>query len=69
MHSCSLNDLCLYMRSFGLTPNDLARICDINPSQMRQYVLGLKKPRETTIKRINEAVREFALTLQNYHVS
>ncbi len=64
MRTYSLTDLCAYMRTYGLTPNDLARICDINPSQMRQYALGIKNPREATIKKINISVHKFAKSLQ-----
>lgn len=48
-----------------MSPNDLARICDINSSQMRQYVLGIKQPSDKTISRIKERTRQFAETLKD----
>lgn len=60
MRSKQIIDICRFIGQYGLKPNDLARICEINPSQMRQYTLGLKQPRTSTIIKINQKVRQFA---------
>ena len=44
----------------------LARICDINESQMLQYKAGLKKIGPANIARINEKLRTFAAELSGY---
>ena len=44
----------------------LARICDINESQMLQYKAGLKKISPANIARINEKMRTFAAELSEF---
>ena len=44
----------------------LARICDINESQMLQYKAGIKKISPANIARINEKLRTFADEISGY---
>ena len=46
----------------------LARICDINESQMLQYKAGLKKISPANIARINEKLRTFAVELSEFTI-
>ena len=46
----------------------LARICDINESQMLQYKAGLKKISPANIARINEKLRTFAAELSEFTI-
>jgi len=60
MKEVTLNELLEWLAQYGLKPNDLARICGINDSQMRQYALGIKTPRPKTIEKINKGIQKFA---------
>ena len=66
MKEVTLNELLEWLAQYGLKPNDLARICGINDSQMRQYALGIKTPRPKTIKKINKGIKEFAHELSSF---
>lgn len=44
----------------------LARICDMNESQMLQYKAGLKKISPQNIARINKKLRTFAVELSEF---
>ena len=46
-----------------ISARSLARICDINESQMLQYKAGIKKISPKNIARINEKLRNFAAEL------
>lgn len=54
----------------GLSPyisaRSLARICDMNESQMLQYKGGFKKISPKNIARINEKLRNFAAELSEF---
>lgn len=65
----NLSDILKYMNSYGLKANDLARICGINPSLMRQYALGIKQPGPKTIAKINEKIRTFADELKEFQIT
>lgn len=64
-----MEDLIMFLNRYGLKPNDLARICDINSSQMRQYAAGLRKPGQKTIDKINERIRVFADELKELQIA
>lgn len=51
-------------RRYGLTPNDMGRICGISTSQMRQYELGIRNPGPNTIRKINEGLDGFATSVK-----
>lgn len=65
----TLNDLQLFFKQYGLKPNDIARICEINPGLMRQYVAGIKHPSPKTIAKINEKLCIFATTLKEFQIT
>ena len=44
----------------------LARICDMNESQMLQYKAGIKKISPQNIARINKKLRTFAVELSEF---
>lgn len=44
----------------------LARICDINESQMLQYKAGLKKISPKNIAKVNEKLHTFANEISGY---
>ncbi|WP_294543124.1 helix-turn-helix transcriptional regulator [uncultured Bacteroides sp.] len=46
----------------------LARICDINEGQMRQYVAGVRNPSKQTIEKINKKIHVFAEKLREFNV-
>lgn len=46
-----------------ISARSLARICNINESQMLQYKAGLKQISPRTVARINEKLRNFAAEL------
>lgn len=46
----------------------LARICDINEGQMRQYVVGVRNPSKQTIEKINKKIHVFAEKLREFNV-
>ena len=58
-----MENLIMFLNRYGLKPNDLARICDINSSQMRQYAAGLRKPGQKTI---NKKISSFQETEKSY---
>lgn len=58
-----------YLAKVELKPNDLARICEINPSQMRQYAAGIRTPNNKTIAKINEKIRIFADELKEFQIT
>lgn len=64
-----MENLIMFLGKYGLKPNDLARICDINSSQMRQYAAGLRKPGPKTIDKINERIRVFADELKEFQIT
>ena len=49
-----------------ISARSLARICDINESQMLQYKAGLKQISPRTVARINEKLRNFAAELSEF---
>lgn len=65
----TLDELFSFLQRYGLKPNDLARICEINPSLMRQYALGIKKPGEKNLFKINEKICIFAEELKEFKIS
>lgn len=64
-----LNVLLDYLAKFELKPNDLVRICDINPSQMRQYAAGIRTPNDKTIEKINEKIHIFVDKLKEFQIT
>jgi len=66
MKEVTLNELLEWLAQYGLKPNDLARICGINDSQMRQYALGIKTPRPKTIEKINKGLKEFENKIRSF---
>lgn len=46
LKNSDISSICDFLSRYRMSPNDLARICGINPSQMRQYALGIKQPSE-----------------------
>ena len=57
-----------FVKEFGLTANDVARICGINPSQMRQYERGIRNPGPETRERIKSGLEAFADRLKNVSI-
>ena len=49
-----------------ISARSLARICDMNESQMLQYKAGIKKISPKNIARINEKMRTFAAELAEF---
>lgn len=49
-----------------ISARSLARICDINESQMLQYKAGLKQISPRTVARINEKLRNFCSRTQRH---
>lgn len=60
MEQKTLKELVNEFGKYGISSSSLARICGINPGQMRHYVYDVKKPSQHTIRRINDAVKSFA---------
>jgi len=69
MEQKTLKELVNELGKYGISPNSLARICEINPGQMRHYVYGVKKPSPQTIRRINDGVQSFAYGLQSFNLA
>lgn len=65
----SLKELVNELGKYGISSNSLARICGINPGQMRHYVYDVKKPSTQTIRRINDGVKSFACGLQSFNMA
>ena len=65
----TFNDLITHLSKYGLKANDLARICEINSSLMRQYALGIKQPGPKTIAKINEKICTFADELKEFQIT
>lgn len=65
----NLNNLVGFLNIYGLKANDLARICNINSSQMRQYIAGIRNPSPKTIAKINEKIRIFADELKEFQIT
>lgn len=64
-------DLWAFFDKFPLNATMVARQIGINPSLMRQYLAGIKKPSKKRIQQIEEAVRQIGkqiagVTLVNY---
>ena len=68
MKEVTLNELFEWIAQYDLKPNDLARICGINDSQMRQYALGIETPRPKTIEKINKGIKGFTDELTSFSV-
>ena len=49
--------------------NSLARVVDVNEGQMRQYVAGIRRPRQKTIRKINANLVLFGKELQNIRIT
>lgn len=64
MEQKTLKEVVKEFGKYGISSNSLARICGINPGQMRHYVYDVKKPSAQTIRRINDGVKSFAYDLQ-----
>lgn len=60
MEQKTLKELVQELGEYGISSSSLARICGINPGQMRHYVYDVKKPSPHTIRRINDGVKSFA---------
>lgn len=65
----TFNDLITHLSKYGLKANDLARICEINTSLMRQYALGIKQPGPKNIAKINEKISTFADELKEFQIT
>jgi transcriptional regulator with XRE-family HTH domain len=63
----SLNELVTALSPY-LNQSALARICDINEGQMRQYISGVRNPSPQTIRKINKGLHEFADNLKDMKV-
>jgi transcriptional regulator with XRE-family HTH domain len=48
-----------------LNQSSLARISGINSSQMRQYASGIKRPKKSTLQRIESGLKKYAVELQS----
>ena len=66
MEQKTLKELVQELGEYGISSSSLARICGINPGQMRHYVYDVKKPSPHTIRRINDGVKSFADELQSF---
>lgn len=61
-----LKSILEYFAIYGLNQNDLARICNTNPGQMRHYTSGVRTPSLKTIEKIRDKVRIFAEELKKF---
>ena len=66
MEQKTLKELVRELGRYGISSSSLARICGINPGQMRHYVYDVKRPSPYTIKRIDSGIKSFADTLQSF---
>jgi hypothetical protein len=60
----NLNELVETLSPY-ISVSALARICGINESQMRQYILEIKNPSPNTLRKINTGLRKFGDDLTN----
>ena len=51
-----------------LNQSALARICEINEGQMRQYVSDVRNPSQQTIDKINKGINRFADDLKGVQI-
>jgi hypothetical protein len=51
-----------------LNQSSLARICDINEGQMRQYISGVRKPSPSTTHQINPPLQRFGDQIKNMKI-
>lgn len=68
MEGKTLKGLVEWLGDYGISANSLARICGINPGQMRQYMADIKRPSQKTLNKINEGTARFAATLTDYQI-
>lgn len=66
IESPSINDISSFLARFGLNPSDMARMSNVNDSQMRQYLLGIKHPSDSKVAEIKSNIRAFAVGLMEY---
>lgn len=64
----NLNELVETLSPY-ISASALARICGVNESQMRQYVLGIKNPGPNTLRKINMALRKFGEDLTHMWIN
>ena len=60
----NLNELVKALSPY-INASALARICNINEGQMRQYTSGVRNPSKETIDKINEGLIKFSEVLKN----
>jgi transcriptional regulator with XRE-family HTH domain len=63
----SLNELVTALSPY-LNQSSLARICDINEGQMRQYISGVRNPSPQTIRKINEGLYRFGEKIRDMKI-
>lgn len=69
MTACSnVKELVEKCDKYHLSIGNLAVICGINKSQMRQYVAGIRNPSSRTIAKINEKIRIFADEFKEFQI-
>ena len=69
MEQKSLKELVNELGKYGISSNSLARICGINPGQMRHYVYDVKKPSHITIEKINKGLKTFVNALSSFTIT
>jgi len=63
----NLNELVKALSPY-INQSALARICDINEGQMRQYISGVRNPSLQTIEKINIAIEKFSDKLKETRI-
>lgn len=58
-------DLWAFFDKFPLNASLVAKLIGVNPSLMRQYISGSKKPSEKRVEEIQQGIRELGRTLSD----
>lgn len=68
MEQKTLKELVNELGQYGISSSSLARICGINPGQMRHYMYGVKQPSQRTLDKINDGLSRFGNHILSWHI-
>ena len=65
MEQKTLKELVQELGQYGISSSSLARICGINPGQIRHYIYNVKQPSQRTLDKINNGLLVFSTRISN----